>query len=90
MIRSFQCKKTERLWNRERVKGFESIESVALGRLTALDSAQTATRICRPCGLDARPKNAAAVGVKEVRELLRSNEILDAKTMIGYLYWARL
>src|SRR6266704_3274934 len=30
---------------------------------TALDSAQTATRICRPCGLDARPKNAAAVGV---------------------------
>jgi ADP-ribose pyrophosphatase len=27
---------------------------------------------------------------KEIRELLASNKILDAKTMIGFLYWARL
>ena len=27
---------------------------------------------------------------KELRDLLRSNEIVDAKTMIGFLYWARL
>ncbi len=27
---------------------------------------------------------------KEIRRLIESNEILDAKTMIGFLYWARL
>jgi ADP-ribose pyrophosphatase len=27
---------------------------------------------------------------KEIRKLLESNRILDAKTMIGFLYWARL
>ena len=27
---------------------------------------------------------------KEIRKLLESNKILDAKTMIGFLYWARL
>ncbi len=27
---------------------------------------------------------------KELRELIASNKILDAKTMIGFLYWARL
>jgi ADP-ribose pyrophosphatase len=27
---------------------------------------------------------------KEIRELIASNKILDAKTMIGFLYWARL
>jgi ADP-ribose pyrophosphatase len=27
---------------------------------------------------------------KEIRDLLASNKILDAKTMIGFLYWARL
>jgi ADP-ribose pyrophosphatase len=27
---------------------------------------------------------------KELREMIRSNSITDAKTMIGFLYWARL
>ena len=27
---------------------------------------------------------------KEVRDMLRANEIIDAKTMIGFLYWDRL
>jgi ADP-ribose pyrophosphatase len=27
---------------------------------------------------------------KELRKMLESNEILDAKTMIGFLYWTRL
>jgi ADP-ribose pyrophosphatase len=27
---------------------------------------------------------------KEIRDLIASNKILDAKTMIGFLYWARL
>ena len=50
MIRTFQCKKTERLWNRERVKEFESIATMALRRLTALDSAQTLTDLLIPPG----------------------------------------
>jgi toxin HigB-1 len=36
VIRTFQCKKAERLWNRERVMEFESIAVVALRGLTAL------------------------------------------------------
>ena len=27
---------------------------------------------------------------KELAELIRTNKIIDAKTMIGFLYWARL
>lgn len=50
MIRSFQCKKSERLWNRERVKEFEGIESVALRRLTALDSAKVLSDLLIPPG----------------------------------------
>ena len=50
MIRTFQCKKTDRLWNRERVKEFESIASVALRRLTALDSALALTDLLIPPG----------------------------------------
>lgn len=50
VIRTFQCKKTERLWNRERVKEFENIAVVALRRLTALDSAQTLTDLLIPPG----------------------------------------
>jgi len=50
VIRSFQCKKSERLWNRERVKEFEGIESVALRRLTALDSAKVLSDLLIPPG----------------------------------------
>lgn len=50
MIRSFQCKKTERLWNRDRVKEFEGIESVAVRRLTALDSAKVLSDLLTPPG----------------------------------------
>jgi proteic killer suppression protein len=50
VIRSFQCKKTERLWNRDRVKEFEGIESVALRRLTALDSANALSDLLIPPG----------------------------------------
>jgi ADP-ribose pyrophosphatase len=27
---------------------------------------------------------------KQLRELIRTNKITDAKTMIGFLHWARL
>jgi len=50
VIRSFQCVKTERLWNRVRVKEFESIATVALRRLTVLDSAQALTDLLIPPG----------------------------------------
>ena len=40
----------ERLWNRERVKEFDSIAPVALRRLSALDSAQTLTDLLIPPG----------------------------------------
>jgi hypothetical protein len=27
---------------------------------------------------------------KQVKEMVRRNKIVDAKTMVGFLYWARL
>ena len=48
MIRSFRCKKTERLFRRERVKEFAHIESVALRRLASLDAAQAVTDLLIP------------------------------------------
>jgi proteic killer suppression protein len=39
MIQSFRCPDTERLFQRERVARFVNIESAALRRLDALDSA---------------------------------------------------
>ena len=48
VIRSFRCKKTERLFRRERVKEFANIASVALRRLTALDAAHVVTDLLIP------------------------------------------
>ena len=48
VIRSFRCKKTERLFLRERVKEFANIASVALRRLTALDAAHVVTDLLIP------------------------------------------
>ena len=50
MIRGFQCKKTERLFHRERVTEFASIAAVALRRLVALDSAQALSDLRIPPG----------------------------------------
>ncbi len=50
MIRTFCSRDTERLWRRERVRRFESIATVALRRLTALDSAQVLTDLLIPPG----------------------------------------
>jgi proteic killer suppression protein len=50
VIRTFHCTATERLWRRERVKGFEAIAAVALRRLTALDSAKLLTDLLIPPG----------------------------------------
>jgi proteic killer suppression protein len=48
VIRSFRCKKTERLFRREHVKEFANIASVALRRLAALDAAQAVTDLLIP------------------------------------------
>jgi toxin HigB-1 len=50
VIRSFRSKKTERLFQRERVKEFAHIASVALRRLAALDAAQAVTDLLIPPG----------------------------------------
>ena len=50
MIRTFRDARTERLWNRERVREFENIAAVALRRLTALDSARVLTDLLIPPG----------------------------------------
>jgi proteic killer suppression protein len=48
VIRSFQDKKTERLFKRERVKELAGIADVALRRLVALDSAQSLSDLMIP------------------------------------------
>jgi toxin HigB-1 len=48
VIRSFRCKKTERLFRRERVREFDNIGGVALRRLVALDSARSLSDLLVP------------------------------------------
>lgn len=50
MIRSFACPKTERLFQRERVREFDHIATVARRRLAALDAAQDLTDLFIPPG----------------------------------------
>jgi toxin HigB-1 len=50
VIRNFRNRETERLWNRERIREYESIAAMALRRLTTLDSAQTLTDLLIPPG----------------------------------------
>ena len=48
MIRTFSCKKTERLFNRERVREFVNIAGVARRRLLALNNALALTDLRIP------------------------------------------
>ena len=50
MIRTFSCKKTERLFNRETVKEFAQIASVARRRLFTLNNARVLTDLRGPPG----------------------------------------
>ena len=50
LIRSFRCRKTERLFKRERVKEFEQIAEVARRRLVALDGAWKLSDLLIPPG----------------------------------------
>jgi proteic killer suppression protein len=67
VIRSFRCKKTERLWQREPVKEFAAIASVALRRLTALDSAKVVTDLLIPPGNRLEPLSGDRRGQFSIR-----------------------
>ncbi len=50
MIKSFRSKQTNRLFNRERVRGFQSIERAALKKLVMLDAATELRDLAAPPG----------------------------------------
>lgn len=50
MIKSFRSKQTERLFNRERVREFQSIERAALRKLAMLDAARELRDLAAPPG----------------------------------------
>ncbi len=50
MIRTFRCRETEALFNRERVPRFQSIENVARRKLTMLNNAQSLQDLRVPPG----------------------------------------
>lgn len=50
MIRTFRCKDTEALFNRQRVPRFQSIESVARRKLLMLNAAQSLQDLRVPPG----------------------------------------
>lgn len=50
MIRSFRCKDTERLFQREPVRRFRAIEAVARRKLEMIDAAQTLQDLKVPPG----------------------------------------
>lgn len=50
MIRSFACRDTERLYNRERVNRFRSFERMVLRKLRMLDAATLVTDLRVPPG----------------------------------------
>ncbi len=70
LIRSFRCKKTERLFNRERVKEFEQIAEVARRRLVALDSAEELSDLLIPPG----NRLEALSGDREAQHSIRIND----------------
>jgi toxin HigB-1 len=67
VIRSFQCKKTERLFRRERVKEFASIATLALRRLVALDGAQALSDLLIPPSNRLEPLSGDRKGQHSIR-----------------------
>ena len=48
MIKSFRCRETEKIYNREHSRKFHNIENVALRRLIALDAAARRADLAGP------------------------------------------
>ena len=70
MIRTFSCRKTERLFNRESVREFANIASVALRRLFTLNNARVLADLLIPPGN--RPE--ALQGDREGQHSIRIND----------------
>ena len=70
MIKSFRCKDTERLFQRERVKRFRTIEQVARRKLEMLDSATAVTNLRVPPG----NRLEALKGNREGQHSIRIND----------------
>lgn len=67
VIRSFQSKKTERLFRRERAREFASIAEVALRRLVALDGAQALSDLLIPPSNRLEPLSGDRKGQHSIR-----------------------
>jgi proteic killer suppression protein len=67
VIRSFQCRKTERLFRRERVKQFAGIASVALRRFVTLDGAHALSDLSIPPSNRLEPLSGARKGQQSIR-----------------------
>ena len=48
MIRSFRCKETQKLFNRERIRKFQSIERTARRKLEMVNAAKELRDLARP------------------------------------------
>jgi toxin HigB-1 len=67
LIRTFKCDKTERLWNREYVKAFDTIARMALRRLTALDAAAALEDLLIPTGNNLEALKGDRAGQHSIR-----------------------
>jgi proteic killer suppression protein len=70
MIRTFSCRKTERLFNRESVREFANIASVALRRLFTLNNAHVLADLLVPPG----NRLEALQGDREGQHSIRIND----------------
>ena len=67
MIKSFRSKQTERLFNRERVREFQSIERIALRKLAMLDAARVLLDLAAPAGNRLEPLRGNRRGEHSIR-----------------------
>ncbi|HET7100132.1 MAG TPA: type II toxin-antitoxin system RelE/ParE family toxin [Terriglobia bacterium] len=67
MIKSFRSKQTERLFNRERVRAFQSIERAALKKLVMLDAARNLSDLAAPPGNRLEPLHGDREGEHSIR-----------------------
>ncbi len=67
MIKSFRSKQTERLFNRERVREFQSIERIGLRKLTMLDAAKELHDLAVPPGNRLEPLRGDREGQHSIR-----------------------
>lgn len=67
VIKSFRSKQTERLFNRQRVREFQSIERVSLRKLAMLDAAKELADLAVPPGNRPEPLRGDREGQHSIR-----------------------